>query len=314
MKIFSGSSNKPLAEKVVAALDLQISPMEIFIFPDGERRIQIQERVVDEHVVVIQSTNTPVDQHYVELFLILDALKRSGATSITVVMPYMGYMRQDHVFRDGEAVSLEVIIKILETLRVDRFISFDFHTIKVPELFSIPVSHLSGLPVFAEEIKKRGWNDSNSILISPDMGGLRRIQKISELLNNMPWVATLKHRNLDTGKVVIDHLEGPQESGEIGPTQTNLKGKRALIVDDMISGGSIIETVKFIKKLGVEEQYIFITHPLFSEKAVSILQESEVTNIFATDAVVVPPERRFAKFEILSIADKIAEELKASSV
>lgn len=311
MKLFSGSSNRPLAEKVAAAIGVQVSPMEVFIFPDGERRIQIQENVVDEHTVVIQSTNTPVDQHYMELFLILDALKRSGATKMTVVMPYMGYMRQDHIFRDGEAVSLEVMIHLMESLKIDRFIGFDFHTIKVPDLFTIPVSHLSGLPVFAREIKKRGWNTADSILISPDMGGLQRIQKISAYLDDMPWVATLKNRDLNTGVVAIDHLEGPQPSGEIGPTHVSLEGKRALIVDDMISGGSIIETVHFIKNLGVAELYIFITHPLFSQKAVDILQQSDVTKIFATDAVVGPAERQFAKLEILSIADTIAKEIQS---
>jgi ribose-phosphate pyrophosphokinase len=315
MKLFSGSSNKPLAEKVAKAMGLNLSPMEVFIFPDGERRIQIQERVVDEDTVIIQSTNTPVDQNYIELFLILDGLKRSGATTLTVVMPYMGYMRQDHIFRDGEAVSLEVMIHLLESLKVNRFMGFDFHTIKVPELFTIPVKHLSGLPVFAKEIKRRGWQDENSILISPDMGGLRRIQKISELLGDMPWVATLKNRDLNTGNVVIDHLEGPKEgTGEIGPTNADLKGKRALIVDDMISGGSIIETVKFIKSLGVKELYIFITHPLFSAKATTVLQASDVTTVFATDAVYIPEDRQFPKLEMLSISDMIAEELKASRV
>src|SRR6266576_569153 len=106
MKIFSGSSNKPLAEKIACELHLTLSPVEEFIFPDGERRVRIGENVVEEHCVIVQSTSTPVDEHYMELFFLIDGLRRSGAAQITAVVPYLGYQRQDHVFRDGEAVSL----------------------------------------------------------------------------------------------------------------------------------------------------------------------------------------------------------------
>src|SRR6185312_1261462 len=104
MKIVSGSSNRPLAEKIATHLGLTLTPLEIFIFPDGERRIQVQESVIEEDCIIVQPTNPPVDTNYIELFLIADALKRSGARDISVVMPYVGYQRQDHIFRDGEAV------------------------------------------------------------------------------------------------------------------------------------------------------------------------------------------------------------------
>src|SRR5437879_5659851 len=120
MKIFSGISNKPLAEKIAHASHVPLSPVEEFIFPDGERRVRIVENVVEEHCVIIQPTSTPVDQHYMELFFLIDGLRRSGAAQVTAVVPYFGYQRQDHVFRDGEAVSLEVIIKILSSLKIDR--------------------------------------------------------------------------------------------------------------------------------------------------------------------------------------------------
>ncbi len=154
MKIFSGSSNKPLSEKIAKAIGLQLSPIELFVFPDGERRIKLNDDVVGEDTVVIQSTATPVDQNYTELFFIIDALKRSGARSVTAVIPYLGYQRQDHVFRNGEAVSLQVMIKILESLGVDKVIVLDLHSIKIPEFFHVPIVHLSVLPLFAEEIKK----------------------------------------------------------------------------------------------------------------------------------------------------------------
>ena len=140
MKIFSGSSNKPLTQKIAHALDLDLSPVEIFVFPDGERRIQIQERVVEEDCVVVQTTCAPVDQNFMELFFIVDGLKRSGARSITAVIPYLGYQRQDHVFRDGEAVSLDVVVHALERTGATKVITCDLHSIKIPEVFSVPVT------------------------------------------------------------------------------------------------------------------------------------------------------------------------------
>ncbi|HEX8932157.1 MAG TPA: ribose-phosphate diphosphokinase, partial [Patescibacteria group bacterium] len=156
MKIFSGSSNKPLAQKIAEVLYLEVSPMEIFVFPDGERRIQIQEKVVNEDCIIVQSTAMPADQNYMELFFIIDGLKRSGAKSVTVVMPYLGYQRQDHIFRDGEAVSLDVVVHALESTGADKVIVFDLHSIKIPEVFNIPVTQLSALPIFADKIREWG--------------------------------------------------------------------------------------------------------------------------------------------------------------
>src|SRR6266550_6910163 len=158
MKLFSGSSNIPLSEKIAEELKMKLSPIETMIFPDGERRVKLNVSVVEEDTVVIQSTNTPVDQNYIELFFIIDALKRNGAKSVTAVIPYLGYQRQDHVFRDGEVVSLDVMIRFLESLKVDKVISFDLHSIKIPELFHIPVVHLSALPLFSERIQSKPFN------------------------------------------------------------------------------------------------------------------------------------------------------------
>ncbi len=304
MKIFSGSSNKPLAQKIAQHLNISLSPLEIHIFPDGERRIMAGEKVLDEDVVVVQSTSTPVDQNYMELFFICDSMKRSGARTVTVVMPYVGYQRQDHVFRDGEAVSLDVVIRALESTGTNRVIAFDFHSIKIPELFKIPVTHLSALPLFAETIKERGWGTSESFLVSPDLGGLRRIKIISGLLEDMPFLATVKNRDLESGVIEIEEIEG----------DTNIITKKALIVDDMISSGkTIVESAKLLKKQGVEEVNVFVTHAIFSENAPKLLQESEVDNVFVTDSVFIPEEKRFEKLTILSIAGAIAKELKNNS-
>ncbi len=317
MKVFSGSSNKPLAEEIVKLIDTNLSPIETMIFPDGERRVKLNVSVVEEDTVVIQSTNTPVDQSYIELFFIIDALKRSGAKSVTAVIPYLGYQRQDHVFRDGEVVSLDVMIRFLESLKVDRVIAFDLHSIKIPELFHISVTQLSALPLFAERIQSKAFNalvDSDdpknflkdTVLVSPDMGGLRRIEQMAELLGGIPWIATVKDRDLRTGDISIKEFEGP-----LNPS--DLPGKRALIIDDMISsGGTVIQSALLLKDNGVVSCDVFATHAIFSEEAPEQLQDSNIDRVYVTDTVFIPEEKFFPKLHILSVVETIAKTLKES--
>jgi len=340
MKLFSGTSNKPLAEKIAQAMNLSVSPIEFFVFPDGEKRIQIQENVVEEHCVVVQSTSTPVTENYMELFFIIDGLKRSGASQVSVVMPYVGYQRQDHVFRDGEAVSLDVVIRMLESLDVERIIVLDLHSIKIPELFTIPVTQVSALPLFARVVQKQigagrenlsvpqftrsdlknnqgvqeaneknfvsstSSHETNAILVSPDMGGLRRISKMSELLGGMPWIATVKDRDLETGSIAITKIEGEHKD-------MDLKGKHIFMVDDMISSGKTMAvSAALLKSKGVKHITAFATHPIFSQVAPRLLQESDIDAVYVTDSVFVPKAKQFAKLHILSTAEMVAKALE----
>ena len=135
-----------LAGKIAGKLNQELSPVEIFVFPDGEKRIRIKEKVLDQDCAVVQSASIPPDENYMELFIMIDALRRSGAKSIKTLIPYLGYQRQDHVFREGEAVSLEVIAEILTRVGMTELFSFDLHSPKIPDIFSVPVHHLSALP------------------------------------------------------------------------------------------------------------------------------------------------------------------------
>ena len=300
MKIFSGTSNRPLAQKISENLGIQLSDLEILVFPDGEKRITILDKVLDENTLVVQSTSNPADENYMQLFFIVDALKRSGAKSVAAVIPYLGYQRQDHVFRDGEAVSLQVIIKTLESTGVTKIVTLDLHSVKIPELFHLPIEHLSAIPLFAKKIKEEKWNDKKTVLVSPDMGGIRRIKLLSEELRNMPYVSIEKNRDLSTGKVTASKIIGEVLS-------------RAIIVDDMISSGRTVVVAAYIlSKNGAEEIFVFATHPVFSDQAPKILQESKVEKVYVADAVFVPIEKRFPKLEILSVSELIAESIKSA--
>src|SRR3989344_1591332 len=287
MKLFSGSSNKPLAEKIAHALNISISPVEIFIFPDGERRFTLGERVVDKGVILVQSTGTPADTNYMELFFLTDAVKRSGARSVTAVIPYLGYQRQDHVFRDGEARSFAVIVNIIESLQIDRIVTFDLHSIKLVELFHAPFVHLSALPLFAKVINEEHMIDNETVLVSPDMGGKRRVGILAEMLGGIPTVSIEKNRDLKTGEISAHIVHGEVK-------------KRVIIVDDMISSGqTIVEAVKILKKHGAERQWVFATHAVFSQKAGAVLAKVEVEKIYITDTLFVPEEKRPGNLEIL---------------
>ncbi len=307
MKLFSGTSNFPLSEKIAKALHVFISPLEIHVFPDGERRVRVMEEVVGEDCIVVESTGMPVDQNYIELLLITDALKRSGAKSVCAVIPYMGYARQDHVFRSGEARSFAVMVKMLEGAGVDKAVVCDLHSIKIPELFKIPVKHISALPLFVERIKEicsrsrrsdaQDLQGLDSILVSPDMGGVRRIKLLSEMLSGMSYTSVVKNRDLSTGEISADALQGEVK-------------ERAFIVDDMIStGGTIVQAAEVLYKRGAREIFVFATHGVLSEHASEILQNSALQKVFLTDSIDVPKNKQFAKLEILSIAQIIVKEI-----
>ncbi len=298
MKLFSGSSNRPLAERIAKELHVSLSSLEMFIFPDGERRIRIEENVVEEDTVIIQPTATPGDQNYMELFFIADGLRRSGARLLTAVIPYLGYQRQDHVFRDGEAVSLEVIVKTMEAVGIQKLISFDLHSIKIPEVFKIPVTHLSALPLFAKLIKEKKWDNTDTVLVSPDKGGIRRIKILSEMLGDLPYATIVKNRDLATGFVEAASIDGPI-------------GKRMIMVDDMISSGStMIKAAELLQSKGTEKVIAMATHPVFSSDAPNLLEDSQISKIYVTDTVYIPKEKYFSKLHMLSVAEMIATELK----
>lgn len=305
MKVFSGNSNLPLAKKIAKDLKLKLSLVDKYVFPDGEQRLRITDRVVGEKTVIVQSANTPVDQNYLELFFLVDALKRSSAQFITVVVPYFGYQRQDHIFRDGEAVSLEVIIRILESLKIDRLISIDMHSVKIPYLFKIPVTHLSAIPLFAKKIKEIVEDNKDSyVLVSPDVGGIARIKELANL-TKISYAALNKHRDRNNGKISGDTLgEG------------NLEDKKvAFIVDDMISSGkTIVLAANNLIKNGIKKIYVFATHAVFSEDAPLILESSVVFKVFVTDSVFIPKEKIFSKLEVISISKIVAKSIKNKNI
>ena len=298
MNIFSGSASKKLAGKIAKDLNLELSPVEIFVFPDGEKRIRIQENVLGKDCIIVQSASTPPDENYMELFIMIDALKRSGAKSIKAVIPYLGYQRQDHIFRSGEAVSLEVIAEILTRVGMTELFSFDMHSPKIPYIFTVPVKHLSALPIFAEKIQE-DFNLDEIVLVSPDMGGIRRLKEVSEMLGNIPFATIEKNRDLGNGEINDSGLNG------------DARGKIAVIVDDMISTGqTMVEAAELLIENGATKVFVFATHAVFAKDVGKLLQHSRIERVVVSDTIDVPAYNQFPKLEVLSISETAATALK----
>ncbi|MDO8269537.1 MAG: ribose-phosphate diphosphokinase [Candidatus Levybacteria bacterium] len=295
MVFFGDSTNKSLSEGLSKGLTTPLYFPEVTVFPDGERRIRVVEEVVDADVVFLKTSSITdnVDSFIIETAFLIDAFKRSGAKSITGIIPYLPYCRADHVFRSGEAVPLEVIIHLLESAGLAKIVFVDPHTIKMPEMFTIDVANLSALSLFAEKIKEIGVHPQSSVIVSPDMGGLRRMEQLSEMVGGLAFTSIEKDRDYDTGDIKASGIHGDVK-------------KTCFIVDDIISSGrTIVQAVDKLTELGAEEIYVFATHPVLSEDASKILQNSKAKKIFVTDAIPVPQSKYFEKLEVLSLSSII---------
>lgn len=300
MVFYGDDQNKPLSEGLSAALSTTLFYPEVTVFPDGERRIRLNESVVEKDVVFLKTASiTPnVDSFIVETAFLIDAIKRSGADSVTGIIPYIPYSRADHVFRDGEAVPLEVVIGMLEHAGLTKIVFVDPHTIKMSEMFSVEVVNLSALSIFADRIKKIDFDPKNSVIVSPDMGGLRRMEQLSGMLDGLSYASIEKDRNYDDGSIKAKGVHG-----EIRKT--------CFVVDDIISSGrTIVQAVEKLKDKGAEEVYVFATHPVLSENAGEILEKCGAKKIFVTDSLPVPPEKKFGTLEVLTLAPLLGEALK----
>lgn len=297
MLFYGDLNNKSLSQKIAKQVGVKVLYPDVHVFPDGERRVRILEDVVGKKVTVLKSLALPTDSNLIEFVFLVDAIKRSGATHVTALIPYLSYQRADHVFRSGEAVALEVVISMIETAGVDKIVLLEPHSIKISEFFTIPVEEVSSIPLFAQTVRTFGVELSNISIVSPDMGGIRRVKQMSDMLGGVPFVAVSKNRNLESGKVIATHHEG--QIREI-----------CVIVDDLCSTGhTIVNAVDYLLAHGARKVYVMCTHPVLSGNASILLQDSKVEKVFMTDSIAISDEKRFDKLEVLSVAKLLADSL-----
>lgn len=294
MKIISGSSNKSLSQKIAHRLNLDIVDVDISKFPNGEKRIWIKDRVRGENITLVESLSDPTDEHIIELLLMVDALERAGARHVNAIIPWMGYSIQDKVFREGEPLAAKVIASLISHGYIRRVFLLDLHNSSIPGFFSIPTHHLSAIQLFVDHSKKH-FDLKNSIVASPDFGGLKRARIFAEMLD-LDLTNIDKLRDLHTGKVEAVEVHG------------DVKGKEVLVFDDFINSGSTVESAAaLLKKNGAKAVHFFATHGLFANNGQDRVQKSQVDTVVVTNSIDQPIE--VPKLKVLDIGPTFADAL-----
>ena len=292
IKVFSGSSNIPLAEKITHYMGIDLGKIELKRFQDGEISVKITENVRGSDVFLIQSTSYPANDHIIELLLILDAFRRASARRITVVIPYFGYARQDRKVEPRVPISAKVIARILENTGTNRLLAMDLHADQIQGFFDIPVDHLFAAPVLIDHFKSQ--NLKNTVIVSPDSGGAERARFFA--------------KHLDCGLAIIDKRREKANESEVMHIIGNVSGKQCIMVDDMIdTAGTIAKGAQALKDFGAIEIKAVSTHGVLSGPACQRLEEAPLDEILFTDTINIPMEKRLKKMKILSVASLIGE-------
>lgn len=295
MKLFSGSSNRPLAEKIAKELGIPLGDLVSGHFSDGEVSVKINETVRGYDVFLVQPTSEPVNEHLMETLIIIDALKRASVASVSIVMPYYGYARQDRKTSGREPITAKLVANLLSKAGADRVITIDLHAGQIQGYFDIPVDHFQAgsllaqyfLPMVQEEPEE--W-----VVVSPDLGGVTRARAFSHLLN-LPIAIIEKVRPRPNESTVVDII------GDI-------KDRKCIIIDDIIdTAGTITNAANYLKEKGAKEVYITASHPILSGAASQRIMDSCVKKCVVTDSIQIPKGRLCDKLEILSIAPLMAE-------
>ncbi len=307
MKLFSGTANTPLSETVSKAAGIPLSRAEVIRFGNSEVKVTLQESVADETCAIIQPTSNPTDTNLMELCLFCDALRREEAKRVIGIIPYFGYAKQNIQHREGECVSVNVVIKFLESIGFAKIYTFDLHDEATAGVFSIPFRNLSAFGLLAENVKEyfKGENikPGDVALVSPDQGAVEKIRKFGTV-----FYGTDKFK-----EVVIEKKRDQDNAHRAEPYDLygDVEGKIALIVDDMVvSGSTMIPAVDLCLARGATAVYAVAVHPDFTSSAPTLLQESKIKRFFTTDSILMKEEYKFPKLEIVSIAPLIAELVK----
>jgi len=271
MKIIPGPASKQLGEKIAQLMKVEVTPLFSKKQPDGESYVRLEGNVKNEEVVIVQTTSPPQDTHLVELALMADAAKRNGAGKVTAVVPYMAYSRQDKVFLQGEAVSIEAVARMLKEAGVDSLVTVNVHQAKALERFPFPAKTVSAVTALAEYFKDK--LSEKAFALAPDDGALWLAEETKDVLGGECGFLE-KHRDRYTGQVSTEKKT------------LNVAGKTVIIIDDIIStGGTIVAAAKIVKELGARTVYAACVHPLLIGDAEKRILDAGVEEIIGTDSV-----------------------------
>jgi ribose-phosphate pyrophosphokinase len=296
LKIFSGRSHPALAREICDYLGLSLGEITLFNFSDGENYCQIDENVRGADVFVVQPTSSPVNDHVMELLILLDAFRRSSASRITAVMPYFGYARQDKKDKPRVPIAAKLMADLLTASGADRILTMDLHTLQIQGFFNIPVDHLFAAPVLLDAIRELGIEDL--VIVSPDVGGVARARAIG--------------KRLGASLAIIDkRRSGPNES-EVLHVVGDVEGKNVLILDDIIdTAGTLVQAEEALRAQGAERTYAAAVHPVFSGPALDRIENSAIETLFVTNTIPLDEAMsRCRKIRALSVAPLLGEAIQ----
>lgn len=286
VKLFSLSSNRKLAEEISEESGIPLSECEVTRFADGEIGVNITESVRGHHVFLVQPTSKPVNDHLMEVLIFADALKRASAASITIIMPYYGYSRQDRKAKSRQPITAKLVADLLQVSGVDRVICIDLHAAQIQGFFDIPIDNFPGMPLLASYFLK--CKLENVTIVSPDHGGVTRARSFAKFFNAP--IAIIDKRRPEANKAEVMNIIG------------DVAGRTCIMVDDIIdTGGTLKAGAQALKDAGATEVYAAATHPLLSGNAVEKLQESVIKQVVVTNTVVIEDLKKYNKITQLSI-------------
>ncbi|MBU0629000.1 MAG: ribose-phosphate pyrophosphokinase [Nanoarchaeota archaeon] len=294
ISLIAGTANIELAKEIASHLNIPLTPIEIKHFNDGEIYLHIEKSVRGSSVFIIQPTSTPVNENLMQLLLITDACKRASAKEITAVIPYYGYSRQDRKALPREPISAKLVANLIESAGADRVVTFDLHVDQIQGFFNIPVDNLEAISLIADNILSKNIKDI--VVVAPDVGGARRARRLAKIL--------------DTNIAIIDKRRPEHGVAEIMNIIGEVKGKNAILIDDMIdSAGTITGAAKALKEKGANDIYIVATHAILSGNAIEKLKDSSIKEVIVTNTIDIPKEKRFNSLKIISLAHLLADSI-----
>jgi ribose-phosphate pyrophosphokinase len=299
MMVFAGNANPQLANSVVSHLGIPLGEAAVGRFSDGEIRVEILENVRGHDIFVIQPTCRPTNDHIMELLIMIDALRRSSAGRITAVVPYFGYARQDRRVRSARVpISAKVVANLLTVVGTDRVLTIDLHADQVQGFFDLPVDNIYGSKVMLEDIISHKQGDGHWTVVSPDVGGVVRARAFAKRLGDE--LAIIDKRRPRPNEAKVMHIIG------------DVKGKRCLIVDDMVdTAGTLSEAATALKQHGANWVSAYITHAVLSGRAVENITNSGLDELVVTDTIPLQPEALACKkIRVVSVAAMLAESMR----
>ena len=293
IKIFAGNANHELAEKICKELGTKLGDSQVSTFSDGEISVDIGETVRGVDVFVVQPTSPPaVNDNIMELLIMMDAFKRASAGRINAVVPYYGYARQDRKAKSRQPITSKLVADIITAAGADRVLSMDLHAAQLQGFFDIPLDHLLGGPILADYFKSMAC--SNTVVVSPDVGGVQRARNFARLLD-LP-IAIIEKRRQKANESEVMNVIG------------DIEGKDTIIVDDIIdTAGSMTKAAEALMKMGAKSVCACCTHPVLSGPAIERIENSVIKKLVVTDTIALPKEKQIDKIDVVSVAPMFAK-------